>query len=250
MTADISGILRDWPFEPGRINVRLVDGHDGRKKIQIRVQLGVLQLELDGRPDGHRPHGFESLLEYQRDRALRYERESRGAAGFVLTPAECRALREEGVMFYHRYVGLFVLEDYEGVLRDTTRNLSLLDLLNEYAAEDSDRHSLEQFRPHLIMMRARAEAARAISGKDAKAALRILDRAIIDVRAALSVSGIEQDADQSNELDLLTGMRDALVPRLPASQRVELEERLAAAIAAENFELAAILRDELRMLRE
>ena len=43
-------------------------------------------------------------------------------------------------------------------------------------------------------------------------------------------------------------MRDALVPRLPASQRVELEERLRAAIDAENYELAAILRDELRLL--
>ena len=38
-------------------------------------------------------------------------------------------------------------------------------------------------------------------------------------------------------------MRDALVPKLPSSQRVELQERLQAAIDAENYELAAILRD-------
>jgi protein-arginine kinase activator protein McsA len=43
-------------------------------------------------------------------------------------------------------------------------------------------------------------------------------------------------------------MRDALVPKLPLSQRAELRQRLEAAIAAENYELAAILRDELRML--
>jgi protein-arginine kinase activator protein McsA len=40
------------------------------------------------------------------------------------------------------------------------------------------------------------------------------------------------------------------VPRLPTSQRAELEERLRRAVAAENFELAAILRDELRTLEE
>ena len=48
----------------------------------------------------------------------------------------------------------------------------------------------------------------------------------------------------------LRGMRDALVPKLPASQRAELEERLRGAIDAENYELAAILRDELRMMEK
>jgi hypothetical protein len=248
MSDDISAILRGWPHEPGRINVRLVDGADGRRKMQIRVQLGLLQLDLEGRPDGERPHGFDSLLDYQLDRVSRYQRQSPGASGFVLTSEECRALREEAVLYYHRYVGLFVLEDYEGVVRDTSRNLDLLDLLRDFAADDAERHVLEQFRPHLIMMRARAEAARALAGKDARAALRILDAAIIHVRQALSEAGLGPDLDRSNELQLLQGMRDALVPRLPVSQRVELEERLHAAIAAENFELAAILRDELRML--
>lgn len=250
MADDIVSILRDWPFEPGRINVRLIEGQDGRRKMQIRVQLGLLQLELEGRPDGARPHGFDSLLEHQLDRVSRYQEESPGASGFVLSSDECRALREEAVMYYHRYVGLFVLEDYEGVVRDTTRNLAVIDLLRDYAAEEIDRQALEHLRPHLITMRARAEAAHALAQKNPRAALRVLDAAIADIRA--TVSSVETpDADEgSNDLELLQGMRDALVPRLPVSQRVELEERLQAAIAAENFELAAILRDELRMLRE
>ncbi len=45
-------------------------------------------------------------------------------------------------------------------------------------------------------------------------------------------------------------MRDALVPKLPVSQRMELKERLQAALDAENYELAAVLRDELRLLTE
>jgi protein-arginine kinase activator protein McsA len=45
-------------------------------------------------------------------------------------------------------------------------------------------------------------------------------------------------------------MREALVPKLPASQRVELQQRLQAALDAENYELAAILRDELRMMSD
>ena len=63
------------------------------------------------------------------------------------------------------------------------------------------------------------------------------------IRAWYDDMGEPAAYDQSNEVALLRGMRDALVPKLPASQRVELEERLRAAIDAENYELAAILRD-------
>jgi protein-arginine kinase activator protein McsA len=38
--------------------------------------------------------------------------------------------------------------------------------------------------------------------------------------------------------------------KLPASQKSELRHRLEEAIRAENYELAAILRDELRNLKE
>jgi protein-arginine kinase activator protein McsA len=41
---------------------------------------------------------------------------------------------------------------------------------------------------------------------------------------------------------------DAFVPKLPVSQKSELWKRLAAALEQEYYELAAILRDELRML--
>ncbi len=250
MPDDIAASLQSWPFETGRIVVRLIDGDDGRRKLQIRLHLGMLQLELTGRPDGQRPHGFDSLLDYQRDRQRRYETDGGSAAGFVLSSDECKALREEAVMFYHRYVGFFVLEEYDAVIRDTTSNLDLLDLLRDFAAEEQDRTALEQFRPHILMMRARAAATAAIQQKSPRTAMTALDTGIREIRAALAEAGLGPDAENSNELQLLHGMREALVPRLPMSQRVELEERLAAAIAAENFELAAILRDELRMMRE
>jgi hypothetical protein len=36
-------------------------------------------------------------------------------------------------MNYHRYLALYVLEDFEGVARDTTSNLRIFDLVNRYA---------------------------------------------------------------------------------------------------------------------
>lgn len=64
MSLDISGALRDWPPEPGQIQVRRILGIDLKEKIQLRVDLGVLQMETAGRPDGERPHGCECLLAY------------------------------------------------------------------------------------------------------------------------------------------------------------------------------------------
>jgi hypothetical protein len=52
----IDDALSGWEYEPGTVQARLVKGADGRPLIQMRVELGVLQIEPAGRPDGARPH--------------------------------------------------------------------------------------------------------------------------------------------------------------------------------------------------
>ena len=69
MSLDLNTILKDWPHENGTIKVRKIIGLDGREKLQLRIDLGVLQMEMTGRPDGQRPHGSESLLAYHQLRA-------------------------------------------------------------------------------------------------------------------------------------------------------------------------------------
>jgi hypothetical protein len=247
---DLSDFLRQWPHEPGRINARRIEGDDGRRKIQVRVDLGVLQMEVDGRPDGRQPEGFESLLAYHLDRQARYEQETGATSGFVLSPEDCRGLREEAIQYYHRYVALFALGDFGRVARDAMRNLRLFDLCRDHAASETDRGILEQFRSHVIMMLTRARAEEAIASEQPKQALKAIDEGLEWMRVHYGETGRTEEFDHANEVQLLRGMRDVLVPKLPASQRVELEERLRAALDAENYELAAILRDELRLLRE
>ncbi len=64
MSDDIRAILKNWDFDPDRFTVRLIHGDDGSDKIQMRIDLGLRQMELTGRPDGEEPFGFESLLDY------------------------------------------------------------------------------------------------------------------------------------------------------------------------------------------
>src|SRR5438552_3756040 len=71
---DITPVLKGWDYESGTINVRKINGVDGMPKLQMRLDLGLLQMEMSGRPDGARPHGYESLLEYHEDQLADYKR--------------------------------------------------------------------------------------------------------------------------------------------------------------------------------
>jgi len=253
MNKDLTQLLDEWPFQPGQINVRLIEGDDGLARVQVRLDLGIIQMHVNGRPDGDRPFGFPSLLDYLETRIDEAETgmlPDEEPEAFQLPPEDCKALRDESLQYYHRYIALLVLEDYEGVMRDTTRNLRVLDICAEYAAEEEDRTALEQFRPYILMMRARALASHALQADEPKAALLALDAGLDSLRSCFESQGRVEAFESSSEAQLLTSMRGALTPQLPVSQKAELRHRLQEAIAQENYELAAILRDELRMLRD
>ncbi len=250
MSLDLTSLLRDWPYEPGQINVRLIEGDDGEPKIQMRLDLGVLQLETSGRPDGQRPFGYESLLEYYEARLDESESDEGDDKPLALNEEDCRLLREEAVQYYHRYISLLVLGEYDAVVRDTMRNLRVLDLCKAHAEQEEDRDVLEQFRPYISMMKVRALASQMVADNEPKAALVIIDDGLEILRKQYEESGRAPEFEQASEVQLLRGMRDELTTKLPAGQKAELHERLRRAIEAENYELAAILRDELKLMKD
>ncbi len=94
MSLDLNTLLQDWPHESGSIKVRKILGLDGREKLQLRIDLGILQMEMSGRPDGVRPHNCESLLQYHQRRAARCE--ARGDI-YELSTDQCSELQQEGI---------------------------------------------------------------------------------------------------------------------------------------------------------
>src|SRR2546430_11745520 len=155
MSLDWNTILKDWPHETGTIKVRKIIGLDGREKLQLRIDLGVLQMEMTGRPDGQRPHNCESLLAYHQSRAVRADEQ---AEDYELSPEQCTELQQEGIQYYHRYLSLFQINDFAGVVRDTQRNLDLFDLVTEHTDREELSWSLQQFRPYVLMMHTPAKA--------------------------------------------------------------------------------------------
>ena len=44
-------------YEPDQLQVRIIISDDGNEKIQMRIDLGMVQMEILGRPDGHARKG-------------------------------------------------------------------------------------------------------------------------------------------------------------------------------------------------
>ncbi len=132
-------------------------------------------MNSQGRPDGDRPHGCESLLDYYQQELASIVADLGSDEGFSLDERACELLRSEAVLYYHRYLAEFVLEDYASVARDTARNLVLMDFCAKYADDASDRYVLEQYRPYVLMMNTRSEAQILVRDQRPKAALTVIE---------------------------------------------------------------------------
>ncbi len=253
MSRDITNIIAGWQFEPDDINVRLVEGDDGREKVQVRLDLGLLQMEVDGRPDGTRPEGSESWLDHFVGLQRAHDGANPDGRPFRLTSSDCEKLLREGIQYYHRYVSFWHLERFELCARDTSRNLRLFAFVRDFAAEDRDKLQFDQWRPYVTMIHARAVATPLIRLGDVLTAVAVIDAGIKRIWDFLDDYGQRGRAGQCGELQHLIRWREELAapesagPAPPTdSPLTELRERLAVAVSEENFEEAARLRDEIR----
>jgi len=250
MSKDINPIIEGWDYDAHDINVRIIKGLDGKEKIQLRLDLGLLQMELDGRPDGKKPYGKESFLEYYEEMAYRHFRKHGQDAPFYLDTRDCLRLQQEAIQYYHRYLSLMKLGDYQRVVRDTRRNLRVFDLVTKYAKNEDEKRAFEQYRPYVLMMLTRALGSLSLEKKDFDQALRHVNNGIENIRDFYEKAGEDDEVDESFELHFLQSWGEEIKHNRPLSKMELLKKNLKKAIAAENYEWAARLRDELNGLSE
>lgn len=239
MDHDIGNLLNEWDFNPDEFLARRIKTPDGSEKIQIRIDMGILQLETNGRPDGLQPHGCNSLLDYYIAQAEEDD--------FTLDEDECEDLFQEAWQFYHRYLSLFYLEDYQGVVADTEHTLNVFDLVDEYAPNDEIRWYFEQYYPHAIMMQTRARAMMALDSEDYPAALLAVEKGIAHIETFVEEWETEIEEDLP-EIAFLREWHEELEQERPLTQREQLERDLKAAVEDDDFEEAARLRDKIKKL--
>jgi DNA-binding transcriptional MerR regulator len=149
------------------------------------------------------------------------------------------------------------LDLFELCARDTQRNLRLFAFIRSHAGDDRLKLQFDQWRPYVQMMHARAVATPLLAQKAFAEGLRVIEAGIEAIREFLDEYNQSHRAEECVELVSLERWRDEILSReeqaaaaRPKSKIGLLRRKLEEAVAGEQFEDAARLRDEIRRLIE
>lgn len=262
MKVDISHLLESWDYQPGQLAVRKFTGEDGVEKLQMRLDLGILQMNTDGRPDGKLPMGSGSWFDFHADRLEKHKAEHDGSdEDFSLSAQDITRLQQEAIQFHHRYICFYQLGEYDKVARDAERNLKVFDFVDDYAETDELSWSLQQFRPQLIMMLTRAEGSLAVEAGDTVQAVEVINEGL-DALKEFYLDFERQDLlENSGEIHSLEQWLEEIeatpkdeatakpVASTPQTEIERLESLLKDAIKCEDYERAAEVRDQIKRLK-
>lgn len=250
MRRDIDDALHGWPYEPepGETLAREIRARDGRTILQVRQDLGILQMETEGRPDGVRPHGYLTYLDYLRHRASIRARSRNGRGStWAMSADHCVEVDREFVQFYHRRMAWLALQRYDRMLGDADHTLALMDFVARHCDDPEYVASHERFRGLVLFHRSQAAAALALERRRPEQAI----DAVREGARRLSVH--QQHWEAEHALD--DTPNETLIEQLHVLEREirrnfdvakTLQEQLDEAVATEDYELAARLRDQIR----
>ena len=242
MAQDIDHALRGWEFKPGMIQARMVTSSDGRQVLQLRIDLGVLQMEIKGRPDAARPNGFLTYLDYLRDLKRRQGLEA--DEPFTMTEEHCLEADREFVQFYHRRVAFLTMNQFDRAIRDADHTIAFMDFVKEHAPHQEYVTAHEQYRPFVLFHRTAAQVESYLLKDTPESAI----DAIRDGLQRIKEVFIEYDQDERYDKDPLVRELKKKLKQLRKEHGVKhtLKEQLAKAIEKEDYETAARLRDEMK----
>jgi hypothetical protein len=233
---NIDSILRRWEYDPSSINVRRGKGDDGRDVIQMRIDMGLLQLEVQDRPDGMRPFGHETYYDYLVQEALTHD-------DFVLSEEQCAEVDREFVQFYHRRICWLTLREFRQAVSDADHTLSMMDLCARHSSDEQWTLSHEQYRPFVMFHRTQAAALAELETRSPETAIHEINLGLEGLRRLFAKHDADEMFDDDELVLRLTELRESLRDHYHVGRT--LQEQLEDAVAAEQYELAARLRDEL-----
>lgn len=234
---NIDAILKNWDFSTTQLSVRFAAGDDGRDLLQMRLDLGVMQLEVSGRPDGSRPHGFETYLDY-----LIAEETNRGL-DYHYSEEECAETDREFVQFYHRRICWLSVREFGRAALDADHTLALMDIAKRHSPDEQWKATHEQYRPFVLFHRTQAAALDLLERSGPEASVEAINEGLNKMKAFFSEHDAEETFDEDEMVVRLRELQNSLRKQFDVKRT--LRERLSDAIAAEQYELAAKLRDEL-----
>ena len=235
---NISDILQDWDYDSQSIRARIVAGQDGEADVlQMRVEMGIIQMAIDGRPDGIHPEGFATYLDY-----LLQEEISQGNE-WDLNDEQCMEVDREFMQFYQRRISWLSIKEYQQVVRDADHTLALMDFCKRHSPDDGWTIVHEQYRPFVLFHRTQAAAYHQLNESTPQAAIECINDGLNTIRSIFESHDLEEHFDEDELVSQLRDIRESLRDEYNVGKT--LHEQLADAIASEQYERAAEIRDQL-----
>ncbi len=235
---DIDFILREWPYEHGVISARIVSARGRRKVLQMRIELGLLQMEFSGRPDGTRPGDHETYLDF-----LTSQFEDAPDVAATLTDEQCFEIDREFVQYYHRRICCLALRQFDRAVADADHTLALMDFVAAHSNNEDWTASHERYRPFVYFHRSQALALAVLEKSGPEAAIEEINKGLEEMRKIFIQAEAEEQFESDELVNQLRELKESLRNEYQVGQT--LAEQLAEAVAAEEYERAAHLRDEI-----
>jgi hypothetical protein len=238
---DLDHLFAEFPYEFGDVTARKIRAGNGRYVLQLRVDMGVLQMETTGRPDGSRPGDFDTYYDYLVATAF-----EEGEA-FELDERRCLEIDREFVQFFHRRISWLALREFELAIVDANHTLALMDFSSAHAVDESWAMLHEQYRPFVLFHRTQAESLVELQDDKPRRAIKAIDDGLQQLRDVYAEHELDDDFEEDELVQKLLEMKRSIANEY--SVEATLSEQLSAAIADEKYELAAKIRDKIARQR-
>jgi hypothetical protein len=255
VSKDLTDMLVSWPLNSKSVNARIITGDDNEPQLQLRLDCGILQMTLDGRPDGLQPHKCQTMLEYMERRLELPDFDK--SKGF--SRREWTELDREMTQYYHRRVGLLTVAGnaqdidknddlatscYRRAVRDAEFTLQGMDFINENSDDEEFVEIHERFRPFVLWHRTIAMTQQRILNKDFDLAIEQVKLGMGNIAKVYEDHGLAKWLKHDPSMLELKHLEKQIRKRY--NIQATLGEQLQDALANENYEKAATIRDQLK----
>jgi hypothetical protein len=164
-----------------------------------------------------------------------------------LTEEQCFEVDREFLQFYHRRVCWLAIREFQRAIADADHTIDLMDFVRDHSPDEEWTLSHEQYRPFVLFHRTQAAALAQLDQQGPERAIEEINAGLSRIREVFERAEAGEQFDEEGMVEQLRELQDAIREHYEVGRT--LSEQLADAVAAEHYELAARLRDEIARRR-
>ncbi len=255
---DIKPILDDWPKEEKKVTARIFTDKYGQYQIQMRINCGLIQMYLEGRPDGQTIGGCQTFLEYIEQQAIK----DGGIEEYQLSQEAdvWEELDREMNQFYYRRIALLAIGKdaqeqgnielaqmcFNRAIQDADYTLHAIAFIRDYCDDEDYAEIHQRAKSFVIWHRVIASAQQAILTDNPDEAIEIIKKGENEIKHIYKERGLTKWLKYDPSIKELYSLEKHI--RRKYGITLTLKEQLEQALEEEDYEKAAQIRNKLNKI--